>query len=519
MPVIPAGMSGRGPGARSRRQTIVSAAVLTVALLGALLVGAQLGQAALASGAADAGGFLVIAVGLFIAVGFAVTRNASIGLIVWLSALVLARLAPGGGLLAIDRLAFLALVGAWLLELSNGKRTIGRLGLTEFLMLCFIILSIASAVIPHALPAINEDGIPRPLLDLIMSSAFLPFAGFVLARQILTDEASVKALLWFLAIFGIYLALTNIFWLTGPKSLVWPQDIFDESIKTHLGRARGIFINAAITGYALIVCFVAAMHLARQPKQKWRPLLIVSSILMLVGIGLTQTRSAWLAAVMVVVFSALVMKGWRRWYLIMIVGLLALVVANWQQFSSSDREQGGVASTNETEDRLNAAATAIWAIKQEPFFGWGLGVFPSVNTIHHQAWGNTPWQRGYGIFPHDTQLGIGAELGLIGLGLWILIIGSMLFTSRRAWKALPRGGLIGRDLVQCFWCVAIAWGVTASLIDMRLFTFANATFFMFGGMCAGLADRHIAAEAAKEAEAAAPDPPFRPVIPSDPLMR
>ena len=41
---------------------------------------------------------------------------------------VLARLAPGGGLLAIDRLAFLALVGAWLLELSNGKRTIGRLG-------------------------------------------------------------------------------------------------------------------------------------------------------------------------------------------------------------------------------------------------------------------------------------------------------------------------------------------------------------------------------------------------------
>ena len=50
MPVIPAGMSGRGPGARTRRQTVVSATVLTVALLGALLVGAQLGQAALASG-------------------------------------------------------------------------------------------------------------------------------------------------------------------------------------------------------------------------------------------------------------------------------------------------------------------------------------------------------------------------------------------------------------------------------------------------------------------------------------
>jgi hypothetical protein len=55
----------------------------------------------------------------------------------------------------------------------------------------------------------------------------------------------------------------------------------------------------------------------------------------------------------------------------------------------------------------------------------------------------------------------------------------------------------------------MAWGVTASLIDMRLFTFANVTFFMFGGMCAGLADRHIAAEAAKEEEALR-DPPSQP---------
>ena len=131
---------------------------------------------------------------------------------------------------------------------------------------------------------------------------------------------------------------------------------------------------------------------------------------MLVGSALTQTRSAWLAAVMVVVFSAVVMKGWRRWYVIMIMGLLLLVAANWQQFSSSDREQGGVTSTNETDDRLNAAATAIWAIKHEPFFGWGLGVFPSINTIHHQAWGNTPWSRGYGVFPTTPSSGSARSL-------------------------------------------------------------------------------------------------------------
>jgi O-antigen ligase len=520
MPVIPAGRLPGGRGRpRTRRQLLTAAVVLTIALLGALVVGVQLGQAALSSDAADAGGFLVIALGLFLAVGFAVTRNAAVGMVVWMSALIVARLVPGGGLLAVDRLAFLARVGAWMLELSNGKRKIGRLGLTEFLMLCFIILNIASAVIPHTLPAIGEDGKARPLLDMIMSGAFLPFAGFVLARQILTDERSVRAFLWFLTIFGLYLALTNVVWVLGLKGLVFPQDILDPSNPVHIERGRGIFLNAAVTGYALLVGLIAAMHLARQPLQRWRPLLLIFAALMVVGIGLTQTRSAWLAAALVLVFSAVVMKGFRRPYVLIILAILALVAVNWQQFSSSDREQGGVASQNEAEDRLNAAATAIWAIKEEPYFGWGLGTFPAVNSIHHKAWGDTPWIRGYGIFPHDTQLGIGAELGLIGLGLWLVIIGSMLFTSRRAWKALPRSGLTGRGLVASFWAVAIAYAVTASLIEMRIFTFANAVFFVFGGMCAGLADRHIAAEAAAEAQAEGlhPEDPHGSTLPNAPL--
>ena len=58
----------------------------------------------------------------------------------------------------------------------------------------------------------------------------------------------------------------------------------------------------------------------------------------------------------------------------------------------------------------------------------------------------------------------------------------------RAWRTLPRSGLLSRNLAVVFWSVGIAWAVTASLIDVRLFAFANTIFFLFGGMCAGLAD-------------------------------
>jgi O-antigen ligase len=167
----------------------------------------------------------------------------------------------------------------------------------------------------------------------------------------------------------------------------------------------------------------------------------------------------------------------------------ALVAGSWQQVTSTNRYEGGVASKAEVEDRLNADATAFWAIERKPVYGWGIGRFPTVNTIHHKAWGNIDWNRGYGIAAHDTQLGIAAELGLLGLGLWIAILIAIGVASRRAWRALPRSGLISRGLVLMFWCAGLAWLVDATTADMRFFVYVNGVFFVWAGMIVGLGDR------------------------------
>lgn len=488
MPLIPRPTLGIGIGNRTPRSLVMTGLVGLVLMVGVLGIGLRIGERVLASGSPLAGGVLIMGFGFVVAVAYGIARDTTMGLLVWLMAMAFGRLAGGGGLLALDRVAFLALVGALFIEVVTGRRALGRFGTTEFLMICFVVYLFASTITPHPLPAVGEKGEARSLLDLILTSAFLPFAGFVLARQLLVDERNVRRFLWFITGFGVYLALTNIFWLLGPHALVFPHDILDPSVGTHFDRGRGVFLNAAVTGYVLVVTFIGTMFLASQKKARMRAPLLVAAILMLIGIGLTQTRSAWLAAVIVILFSAAVYTGFRRWYIIIIIGLGLLVVVNWSTFTSKDRTQGGVTSTNETEDRLNAAATGLWAIEQKPILGWGLGRFPSINTVHHKAWGNTPWKRGYGIFPHDTQIGIGAELGLAGLTLWLLIIFSMVVASRRAWRTLPRSGLLSRNLAIVFWSVGISWVVTASLIDIRLFSFANTLFFIFGGICAGLAD-------------------------------
>ena len=502
MPLIPRPTIGVGIGHRSPRNLILTGLVSLIVLLGVAAVFMRIMRQVLASGSPLAPGALMIGLGFAVAVFYGITRDSSIGLVVWVMALVFGRLVGGTGLLAVDRVAFLALAGTFFIEIVSGRRELGRLGVTEFLMLCYVIYLVGTTVVPHALPAVGEKGEARSLLDLMLTSAVLPFAGFFLARQILHSPRDLRRFLWTLTIFGTYLALTNVFWLLGPKALVFPHDIFDESVGSNPDRGRGVFLNPAVTGFALLAGFIATMHLA-SVRSRWRPLLVVLGLLMLVGVGLTQTRSVWLAAVAVVVFSAITYSGFRRWYIVILFVVGLLVAANWQTFTSKDRTAGGVGSVNEAQDRLNAAATGLWAIQQKPFFGWGLGRFPAINSVHHRAWGDTPWKRGYGIYPHDTQIAIGTESGLMGLTLWLLIVVSMLVASRRAWRALPRSGLVSRNLVLAFWCTTISWFVIASLIDMRLFAFPTAILFMFGGICAGIADR-LAAEAA----AGADEPPL-----------
>jgi O-antigen ligase len=505
MPLIPRPTLGIGVGQRTTRNVILTAGISLFVMMGVAVVGLRIGRQVLASGSPVAAGVLMVGLGFAVAIIYGIARDTTTGLMVWMGAMVFGRLVGGGGLLTLDRVAFLALVGAFFIEVVTGRRELGRFGTTEFLMLCFVIYLFGSIVAPHALPAVGEKGEDRSLIDLILTSAFLPFAGFVLARQLLVTERNVRRFLWFIVGFGVYLALTNVFWLIGPESLVFPPDILDGSVGTHDDRGRGVFLNAAVTGYVLVVTFVVAMYLASRSPRRWvRYPLLASGLLMLIGIGLTQTRSAWLAAVVVVLFGAAMHSGFRRWYVFILIGFVALVAVNWQTVTSQDRTQGGVTSTNETDDRLNAAATGIWAIKEKPVLGWGLGRFPAINTIHHQAWGDTPWKRGYGIYPHDTQIGIGAELGLAGLTLWLLIIVSMVVASRRAYRTLPRSGLVSRELAVVFWCTGIAWIVTASLIDVRLFSFANTLFFIFGGMCAGLADAALAERGEDEDDEPAP---------------
>ena len=438
----------------------------------------------LRAGAAAGTTSLLLGVALLIAL--AALRDSGSALILWLAASVLSLGLNQQGTLSLDRLAFVALVAVWFAQVVSGTRHLPHLGAVEAMMFLYVAIEIGSALAPHELAAASADGQRVSLVQLIQTSAIVPFTLYLIARSALGTGLAVRRFLWFLIGFATYLSLTNIAQFNGLKSLVWPKFILTS---TWRNRAPGIFDQPIVSGLVIAIGLGAAVLLASQRSERMRWVAAGCAVTMGPGIYYTHSRAPLLAAAIIVLGGLVFARGFRTGFLIITMTATLLVAANWSTVTSSDRSKGGISSSSEIDDRLNSIATAQWAIERKPIFGWGLGRFAQVNTVHHQQWGHLDWRRGYGITSHETQFGIAAELGLVGLAAWLGLLLAVVVRVGRAWRALPRGGLSGRAFGTVFFLVITAWFASGTTFELRFFQIVNGIIFIWAGIVVGLADR------------------------------
>ena len=215
------------------------------------------------------------------------------------------------------------------------------------------------------------------------------------------------------------------------------------------------------------------------------------------GLYLTHTRAAWLSGAVVLIIGALLAKGYRTGFVVAMGITAAIIAINWSVFTSSDREAGGVGSVGEVDDRLNTAQTALWAAAQKPLAGWGIGRFPVVNTYHHQQWApEIPWINGYATVSHVNELGILAELGAIGLALWICVLALVAYRLWDAYRTLPDDDLCGMPLAVTAIMALASLFCSGLTVDLEFFDFPTAITFLLVGAAIGWSDRHKRAKAA-----------------------
>ena len=470
----PPGLSGRS---RPELAALVGMGVLLV--LVALVAGGLAGEG-------------ILALGLAAAIGVAFLRKTSTALLLWMLA-ALARFSsphpPGAR--ELYELAFLALIAVYASEVVSGRRSFPRFGAVELLMGLYLAWLVGSALASHAYPADNPlTGEPWSAYFLIMNSTVMPFATFVIARNTIGVPGIAKRFLWLCVAFATYLSLTNVFEAAHLDALVFPKAVLTDP--SWDGRAAGLFQQPVINGFAICCGIPTAILLASRRESSLAPRITALVCLATFGPGifLTHTRAPLLAAGLILFVGVVLARGTARTLYAAAIGVVfAAIAVNWSTFTSSDRSAGGVGQVSEVESRLNGIATSVAAIRDEPWFGFGLGRFQQVSVHRHEAWGSTTWYHGYGEISHETELGIAVELGLVGLALWFAVLIGVGVITRRAWKALPSRELWGRPFVAAFTLCAMAWLVSGFTIEMRLFVYANAFIFCWAGIIAGLYDQ------------------------------
>ncbi|RZT25347.1 O-antigen ligase [Mycobacterium sp. BK558] len=377
---------------------------------------------------------------------------------------------------------------AWMIRTPSRVRGIGAVECAMALYLCW---NLYSMITPHKYPAIDPDnGGPMPVLRFIVIATLIPFAAYVVGRFAFDRPAAVRALFWTLLGVSAYSAAVSIMPFVGLGDWVWPRYIVTDP--AWIGRAVGVPNQPVVNGMVLVLGFAIGTTLAtRRGEPGWRrciALLVVASCG--VSIYLTYTRAVWMSALLMLVLGACLARGYRGGF-VAALGLVASVVAlNWSRFTSSDRTAGGVASESEIESRLNDIQTALWARTQEPLTGWGIGRFPAVNRYHHQQWSpDVPWISGYGEVSHTNELGLLAELGIIGLALWICVLVLVAYRLKDAYRALPDHDLCGKPLALIAIMAIAILLCTGTTVDLRFFDFPTIATFLLVGVAIGWADR------------------------------
>jgi O-antigen ligase len=473
-------------------------AVMVVVVAAVRLPGAKFGQ-------------LLVLGAVALVVGVMVLRSPAFASIVLIIAIGLRPATPH--VLPIDPfwVAFAGVVAATVLWMDRNPDRPRGMDAIEWAMALYLAWNVYSMISPHEYIAMQESsahvvtGAPLVVWRLIVIQMLLPLVLYRVGRYAYDRVAVVRALLWTILALAAYSAAMSIMQFSGPTELVWPRYLVDP--KNWGGRAAGVFKQPVVNGWLLALGLAIAMLLlSRRSEPTWRRwFAFVVAIASGYGIYLTHTRAAWLSGAVVLIIGALIARGYRKGFIIAICLVASVIAANWSVFTSADRAAGGVAEVSETQGRLNADQTALWAFTRKPVAGWGIGRFQAVNTYHHQQWApDVPWIHGYGIVSHGSELGILSEVGVIGLALWICVLGLIIRRLWTAYRTLPDHDLCGKPLAVTA-IMAIAALICAGLtVDLRLFDFPMLPVFLLAGILVSRSDRYQRSETAAGGEIAEP---------------
>jgi len=341
----------------------------------------------------------------------------------------------GGLTWTLDRGWLLLIAVQFAIKWYRGETAPLKWETTDFLLILFVMWLVVRTLTQPL--GVMVKGQPPTLMHLINGYA-IPVFLFLILRLSKLDAKQLEPALWCLGLFGLYLSLTAVFEVAKLWALVHPQFIADPDLGIHFGRARGPMLQSVRLGMCLLLAFVSWIVFTVWLRPTSKPLWLVTAALaplQMLAVFLTYTRSVWLGAgVVVVVLVMGCLRGAMR--RLAIVGILAgalMVLAIKGPDLVAFKREYSAAETRESTYMRASFAYVSWKMFQDrPLVGFGFNQFQVANRPY-LADRTTQLRlesiRGY--VHHNSFLSLLVDLGLIGLGLYLLLM--LAFVKRMLW--------------------------------------------------------------------------------------
>jgi len=324
----------------------------------------------------------------------------------------------------IDRVFFLILVGAFCVQWRLGLTDSKPLTYLDYLLFVFIGW-LALSTFTHDYSVRGPSDIP--IVQHLINGYLIPLTIFWIARQVRLTEQNTKWLLGGFCVFACYLAVIGVCEASGQWWAVYPTYIRDPELGLHFGRSRGPMMQSITYGAYLGVGVLCAWLLReRLGSPTWMlPMLLIP--LLCAAIYFTKTRSVWLgSACGLLMMWLFTLKGRLRIALVggavaagLLVGILKI-----DSIMSLQRE-GTVADTHQSTNMRGSFAYVSWKMfLDKPILGFGFGQFATQKRPYLSDRSvDMQLEQIRGYVHHSTFLAVLTETGLIGLVLFLSLLG------------------------------------------------------------------------------------------------
>lgn len=389
--------------------------------------------------------------------------------------------------LTLDRMLLVLLAGQYLAWRGWGRVEAKPPGKAEYVLVALI-----GWIALRTLSADYRLSNYQPLAWLLIYY-LMPLALYWVVRDAPLTERSIAFLLAAMAAFGVYLAVTTIAERYEIWALVFPRYIATTAAENELefiGRGRGPLLHPIGNGMLLSLCLAAALCWWPRAGVRGRVGLAGLAALMLLAIYCTLTRTAWLSGLFVL---AVIIGSWTapRWRWALACGglLIALAVAGtqWEHVVRFKRDRALSATETAESVRLRPILAAVaWRMfLDRPLTGCGYCQYQNEHLAYvSDRSSELPLEKARGFVPHNVLLAVLAETGLVGAGLFLMLMALWAQEAWCLWHGSPGDWARQQGLLML-----LALGVyflNGMFHDVSCVPMAHMVLFFLAGITTGL---------------------------------